>query len=91
MDVVIKVVSKSSKQVMTPMGVSVPARLEIVMQIGPTRGGKLVSVTKHLHYLRGDYVGREYDPRDRRKWRQIIFPLGILKPEGLRESVDLVA
>lgn len=78
MEATTKVISRSSKWV--PGQPDVPQRVEVVIQAGQ------VSVTKHLRYEGGQYVGRAYDYR-KRMFVPIAFPLGILN-SSLIEAVE---
>jgi hypothetical protein len=79
MEATAKVISRSSAWV--PGRPELPQRVQVVI-----RAGKL-SVTKHLRYEGGQYVGRAYDYRNRTHVR-IAFPIGIVNGE-LKEEVRL--
>lgn len=88
MDVVIKVNSRSSARVKGKP--EIPQRVQVVIQAGPGQDGKKASVTRHLRYEDGCYVGREWDQRARR-YVQTVWSLGILADGGLKEDVRLAA
>ena len=74
-----KVLSRSSKWV--PGNPDIPQTVMVVI-----RAGK-VSITKHLRYEKGQYVGRAYDYR-KRTHVPIAFPLSIVSG-ALEEEVRL--
>lgn len=86
MEATAKVVSRSSKWV--PGNVLIPKTVQVVIQATLPNGRKL-SITKHLRYQGGQYVGRAYDYRQK-SFVQIAFPLGILSSE-IKETVRLAA
>lgn len=86
MDAIVKVVSKSAKW--APGKPDIPQTVEVVIQATKGNGQKL-SITKHLRYQGGEYVGRAYDYR-KRHFEPIAFPLGILSG-GFTEKVRLAA
>jgi hypothetical protein len=79
MEATAKVISRSAKWV--PGNPDVPQRVEIVVQAGK------LSVTKHLRYEKGRYVGRAYDYR-KRTHRELAFPICVLTG-SLKEDVRL--
>lgn len=86
MEAIVKVVSRSSKVV--------PGRPEIAQTVqvvisATLPNGRRLSITKHLRYQGGQYVGRAYDYRQK-SVVQIAFPLSILSAE-LKEEVRLKA
>lgn len=75
MEATTRVISRSSK-LAAP---GVPKTVQVVIKAGR------VSITKHLRYEKGQYIGRAYDYRNRTDV-DIAFPLSILS-EGLKEEV----
>ncbi|MEO8608878.1 MAG: hypothetical protein ABI690_13385 [Chloroflexota bacterium] len=80
MEAIAKVISRSSKTVRL-IGEVVPATIQVVIQCGK------LSVTKHLRYEGGQYIGRAYDYR-KRTHVHIAFPMSILSG-SLKEEVRL--
>lgn len=86
MEATTKVISRSAAWV--PGNLLIPQTIQVVIQAVKANGKKL-SITKHLRYQGGQYVGRAYDYRKRR-FEEIAFPLEILNG-GLKETVRLAA
>lgn len=82
MEATVKVVSHS-----TAMAVpGCPRTVEIVVKVGPHKGGKYESFTKHLRYEDKRYVGGRWNAR-MRCYEPVFYPLGILSDEGLKGKV----
>lgn len=81
MDAVVKVISRSKAYV--PGSPEIPQTVEIVVKVGPHKGGKFESFTKHLRYEDKRYVGGRWNARTKR-YDPIFYPLGILSDTGLK-------
>lgn len=88
MEATTKIISHSAQMVTRLLDKPVPATVQVVIQAIKGNGKKL-SITKHLRYQGGQYVGRAYDYR-KRQFTEIVFPLDILNG-GLKENVRLEA
>jgi hypothetical protein len=86
MEAKLKVISRSAARVYRQP--EIPQTIQVVIQAVKANGKKL-SITKHLRYQGGQYVGRAYDYR-KRQFTEIVFPLDILSG-GLKENVRLAA
>lgn len=88
MEAITKIISRSTKLVGRLIDRPIPATIQVVIQAVKANGQKM-SVTKHLRYQGGQYVGRAYDYR-KRQFTEIAFPLEILNG-GLKDNVRLAA
>lgn len=86
MEANLKIISRSSAWV--PGNLLIPRTIQVVIQ-AVKGNGKKMSITKHLRYEGGQYVGRAYDYR-KRHYTTIVFPLEILSG-GFKENVRLAA
>lgn len=75
MDAIVKVVSRSKEYV--PRSPEIPQRIEVVIQVMPTRWHGKQSVTKHLRFENDQYVGRQWNPW-KRKLERLVLPVDVL-------------
>ena len=88
MEAKLKVISRSTKLVGRLIDRPIPATVQVVIQAVKANGKKL-SITKHLRYEGGHYVGRAYDYR-KRQFTVIVFPVEILSGE-FKENARIAA